>query len=104
MTPESCDWCGRPGRVIQHDIVRAGVLVCRDPCLCEVCLLLFEADAFAVRDAFEELLDPNELNSRFAAFEAQLMRAWREKVAAGVRSAESVSSEAAVAFEVEPEQ
>jgi hypothetical protein len=82
---EPCDWCGRSGTVRQHDYYEDGTLVCRNPSLCDVCGVLFDASG-EVADAFYamgidfvgQVEDPME--EVFAA-------KWRDKVAAGLRKA-----------------
>ncbi|MGY5053634.1 hypothetical protein ACWDFR_06070 [Streptomyces sp. 900105755] len=83
-SPESCDWCGRPGSVIQFDCwAEDGTLIYRDPALCLVCELLTDADSGDVGDAFYQVA--TDLDLRLASFEAGLAARWREKVRAGQR-------------------
>lgn len=82
---EPCDWCGRPGTVRQHDYYElGGVLLCRNPSLCDVCVVLWQIPG-DVGDAFLEAgVDVPETVE--GPLEAELFRKWREKVELGLRS------------------
>jgi hypothetical protein len=82
---EPCDWCGRPGVVIQFDSwAEDGTLLYRDPALCSVCELLTDSDTGDVGDAVYQLVP--DLDRRLAGFEASLAARWQEKVRTGQRS------------------
>lgn len=80
---EACDWCGRPGRVRQHDFYEDGRLVCRNPALCEVCFTIWDAPAEVI-DAFAET-GVDFVGIVEAQMEAEFAVRWREKVGSGAR-------------------
>lgn len=83
---EPCDWCGRPGRVRQHEYWRSHVLVCRNRSLCDVCEFLRDLPG-EVGDAIDDAgLDYDAVQ---LALEAELEWKWREKVAARVRPSDA---------------
>jgi hypothetical protein len=83
-TSEPCDWCGRPGKVRQHDFWNEdGVLAFRNPSLCDVCFLAWDAPGEAI-DAYEEA-GGHDYHETLEPFEAELARKWQEKVAQGRR-------------------
>ncbi|MFE7210637.1 hypothetical protein ACFU93_11730 [Streptomyces sp. NPDC057611] len=83
-TPEPCDWCGRPGQVIEHSYWEEdGRLAYRDPALCSVCELLHDADVGDIADAYYEQVP--DFDARLTRFEAGLADRWREKVCQGQR-------------------
>jgi hypothetical protein len=93
---EQCDWCGRPGVVRQHDYWRNGILVCRDPVLCDVCELCRDLPG-DVHDAMDEAgLDYEAVRTRI---ETELERKWQEKVARGERAPADGEPPPAVAYE-----
>lgn len=97
--PEPCDWCGRPGKARQHAYWRSDVLVCRDPSLCDVCEF-FRSLPGDVEDAIDEAgLDYEAVQ---AAFEAELERKWREKVASGKRPPQGADEAPGIALESDP--
>lgn len=79
---DPCDWCGRPGTVRQHDYYElGGVLLCRNPSLCDVYVVLWQIPG-DVGDAFLEAgVDVPETVE--GPLEAALFRKWREKVELG---------------------
>jgi hypothetical protein len=81
---EPCDWCGRPGRVHQHDFWIEGALGFQNPALCSVCDLLFSAPGEVVEAYYEAL--GVDLDAALEPLEVELIRKWREKVADGRRS------------------
>jgi hypothetical protein len=95
---EPCDWCGRPGRVRQHDYWRSGVLVCRNPSLCDVCEFLRDLPG-DVEDAIDDAdLDYDAVQ---LALEAELERKWREKVASGKRAPQGADEAPGLSLEID---
>jgi hypothetical protein len=81
---EPCGWCGRPGTVRQHEYYDGGELMCRNPSLCDVCVVFCDISG-DVGDAFLEAgVDvPRTVEE---PMEAALIKKWREKVQLGLRS------------------
>ena len=95
-TAEPCDWCGRPGRVVQLDVWEEDTLVCRNPALCPVCELIPEVEAGDAYEAYFHQLPG--VDDALKAFQAELSAKWLDKVRSGQRAPQAPDERSGVQF------